>query len=172
MKKIYLPLNDITIKNLRAGEKVYISGDVYTARDAAHKRFFQALTNNSLLPFDIKGATVYYTGPAPAKPNNVCGVAGPTTSSRMDPYTPLLLDMGLKGIIGKGKRSKEVIDSIVKNGAVYFAAVGGAAALTLKCITKSEIIAYEDLGTEAVRKMTLKDFPVFVAVDCYGNSVY
>ena len=172
MKRITLPLDDNTVKSLRAGEKVYISGDVYTARDAAHKRFFNAVNNGEPLPFDIKGATIYYTGPAPAKPGDVVGVAGPTTSYRMDKYTPMLLDMGLKGIVGKGKRSKEVIDSIVKNNAVYFAAVGGAAALTLKCITKSEIIAYDDLGTEAVRKMTFKDFPVFVAVDSYGGSVY
>ncbi len=172
MKKINLPLDFNTIKSLRAGEKVYISGEIYTARDAAHKRFYEAVNSGLQLPIDIKGATIYYTGPAPTKPGDVCGVAGPTTSYRMDKYTPMLLDMGLKGIIGKGKRSEEVIASIVKNNAVYFAAVGGAAALTLKCITASEVIAYDDLGTEAVRRMMFKDFPVFVAVDSYGNSIY
>jgi fumarate hydratase subunit beta len=172
MKKIQLPLNDEIIKTLHVGEKVLISGDVLTARDAAHKRFYETIQNNLALPIDIKGAVIYYTGPTPAKPGFASGVAGPTTSYRMDKYTPALLDRGLKGIIGKGKRSQEVIDSIVRNNAIYFAAVGGAAALTLKCITNSRIIAYEDLGTEAVRKMTFKDFPVFVAVDCYGNSIY
>jgi fumarate hydratase subunit beta len=172
MIKITLPLDNRTISSLRAGDKVYISGEVYTARDAAHKRFYEAAKSGRPLPINIKGATIYYTGPTPAKPGFVSGVSGPTTSYRMDKYTPMLLDMGLKGIIGKGRRNEEVINSIVKNKAVYFAAVGGAAALTLKCITKSEVIAYDDLGTEAVRKMTFKDFPVFVAVDSYGNSVY
>lgn len=172
MITIQLPLDDEVIKKLHAGDKVLISGEILTARDAAHKRFYEAIQNNLLLPVDINGAVIYYTGPTPTKPGFISGVAGPTTSYRMDKYTPMLLDRGLKGIIGKGNRSQEVIDSIVKNHAVYFAAVGGAAALTLKCITESEIIAYEDLGTEAVRKMTFKDFPVFVAVDSYGNSIY
>jgi fumarate hydratase subunit beta len=172
MITIQLPLDDKVINKLHAGDKVLISGEVLTARDAAHKRFYEAIQNNLPLPMDINGAVIYYTGPTPTKPGFISGVAGPTTSYRMDKYTPMLLDRGLKGIIGKGKRSQEVIDSIVKNHAVYFAAVGGAAALTLKCITESEIIAYEDLGTEAVRKMTFKDFPVFVAVDSYGNSIY
>lgn len=172
MITIQLPLHDEVIKKLHAGDKVLISGEILTARDAAHKRFYEAIQNNLPLPVDINGAVIYYTGPTPTKPGFISGVAGPTTSYRMDKYTPMLLDRGLKGIIGKGKRSQEVIDSIVKNHAVYFAAVGGAAALTLKCIAESEIIAYEDLGTEAVRKMTFKDFPVFVAVDSYGNSIY
>lgn len=172
MITIQLPLDDEVIKKLHAGDKVLISGEILTARDAAHKRFYEAIQNNLPLPVDINGAVIYYTGPTPTKPGFISGVAGPTTSYRMDKYTPMLLDRGLKGIIGKGNRSQEVIDSIVKNHAVYFAAVGGAAALTLKCITESEIIAYEDLGTEAVRKMTFKDFPVFVAVDSYGNSIY
>lgn len=172
MITIQLPLDDEVINKLHAGDKVLISGEILTARDAAHKRFYEAIQNNLPLPVDIDGAVIYYTGPTPTKPGFISGVAGPTTSYRMDKYTPMLLERGLKGIIGKGKRSQEVIDSIVKNHAVYFAAVGGAAALTLKCITESEIIAYEDLGTEAVRKMTFKDFPVFVAVDSYGNSIY
>ena len=169
---IELPLSEESIKELNAGDVVYLSGTVYSARDAAHKRMFEAAERGEDLPFDINGATVYYLGPSPARPGQVIGSAGPTTSSRMDKYTPKLLDMGLKGMIGKGRRSEEVKDSIKKNVAVYFAAVGGAGALLSKCITESTVIAYDDLGTEAIRKMTVKELPVIVVTDCRRNSVY
>ena len=169
---IDLPLKEEDITKLKAGDVVYLSGTVYSARDAAHKRMFEAAERGEPLPFDINGATVYYLGPSPARPGQVIGSAGPTTSSRMDKYTPKLIEMGLKGMIGKGRRSDDVKASIVKNRAVYFAAVGGAGALLSKCITESTVIAYEDLGTEAVRKMTVKELPVIVVTDCSGNSVY
>ena len=165
-KYINLPLNDEIISELKAGDYVYLSGVIYSARDAAHKRMQDGI------PFDIKNQTVYYLGPSPAREGNVIGSAGPTTSSRMDKYTPDLLEHGLKGMIGKGKRSKEVIDSIIKNKAVYFAAVGGAGAILSKCITSSEVIAYDDLGTEAIRKMTVENFPVIVVIDSNGNNLY
>ena len=165
-KYINLPLNDEIISELQAGDYVYLSGVIYSARDAAHKRMQDGI------PFDIKNQTVYYLGPSPAREGNVIGSAGPTTSSRMDKYTPDLLEHGLKGMIGKGKRSKEVIDSIIKNKAVYFAAVGGAGAILSKCITSSEVIAYDDLGTEAIRKMTVENFPVIVVIDSKGNNLY
>ena len=164
-KYINLPLDEKTISELQAGDYIYLNGIMYSARDAAHKRMQEGV------PFDIKNQTVYYLGPSPAREGNVIGSAGPTTSSRMDKYTPDLLDQGMKGMIGKGKRSKEVIDSIVKNKAVYFAAVGGAGALLSKCITSSEVIAYDDLGTEAIRKLTVKNLPVIVVIDSYGNNL-
>lgn len=157
---------------LKTGDYVYLTGTIYTARDAAHKRMKEALDRNEQLPFDIKGNMIYYMGPSPAREGRPIGSAGPTTASRMDKYTPQLLDMGMGGMIGKGKRSKDVIEAMVRNGAVYFAAVGGAGALLSKCIVSSEVIAYEDLGTEAIRRLEVKDFPVIVVIDCKGNDLY
>ena len=171
-KKISLPLTDEIIQSLHAGDMVYLTGTVYSARDAAHKRMIETLEEGKELPFDIRYQTVYYLGPTPAREGQVIGSAGPTTSSRMDKYTPLLLDQGLKGMIGKGKRSKEVVDSIVKNGAVYFAAIGGLGALLSKRIIASEVIAYDDLGTEAIRKLTVEELPVVVIIDTEGNNLY
>ena len=171
-KHIKVPLSKEIAKELRAGDYVYLSGTIYTARDAAHKRLFDSIQSNETLPFEIKDQTIYYLGPTPAKENQVIGSAGPTTSSRMDKYTPDLLDRGLLGMIGKGKRNQMVIDSMIKNGCVYFAAVGGAGALLSKCITKSEIIAYEDLGTEAIRKLEVFNLPVIVVIDSEGNNLY
>ena len=159
-------------KKLKAGDSVLISGTMYTARDAAHKRMSELLEKGGKLPFDIAGQTIYYLGPSPAKPGQVIGSAGPTTSTRMDKYTPGLLDLGLKGMIGKGRRSAEVIDAMKRNGAVYFAAIGGAGALLSKAITKAEVIAWEDLGTEAVRRITVNDFPAIVVIDSQGNNLY
>lgn len=169
---ITTPLTDEITGKIHAGDVVYITGTIYSARDAAHKRMSEALAAGRNLPFDIKGNIIYYLGPTPARPGNVTGSAGPTTSSRMDKYTPALLDLGLKGMIGKGRRSAGVKESIVKNSAVYFAAVGGAGALLSEKIKASEVIAYDDLGTEAVRRLYVEDFPVIVAVDCTGNDVY
>ncbi len=171
-KHINAPLNREIIKDLKSGDYVYISGTIYTARDAAHKRMQEALQNGEKLPIDVKDQIIYYMGPSPAREGRPIGSAGPTTSSRMDKYAPQLLDMKLGGMIGKGKRSQEVIDAIVKNEAVYFAAVGGAGALLSKCITDSEEIAYEDLGPEAIRKLNVKDFPVIVVIDCKGENLY
>ena len=171
-RKLIIPASDEEIKELRAGDMLYITGTIYTARDAAHKRMFDTLNEGGELPYDIEGSFVYYLGPTPAKPGQVIGSAGPTTSSRMDKYTPLLLSKGLKGMIGKGKRSPEVVDAIVKNGAVYCAAIGGLGALLSKRITKSEVIAYDDLGTEAIRKLTVEDLPVVVIIDTEGNNLY
>ena len=173
MKKyIEAPLKSETIENLKAGDYVYISGTIYTARDAAHKRMDDALNNGEGLPFNIEENIIYYMGPSPAREGRVIGSAGPTTSTRMDKYTPRLLDMGLKGMIGKGKRQQPVLDSIIRNKAVYFAAVGGAGALLSKCIVESKVIAYDDLGTEAIRELKVKDFPVIVVVDSFGNNLY
>lgn len=169
---INLPMTDKNIDELKAGDVVYLSGTVYSARDAAHKRMYEALGEGRELPFDMNGAVIYYLGPSPARPGQVIGSAGPTTSSRMDKYTPALLELGLKGMIGKGRRSEEVKDAIAKNKAVYFAAVGGVGALLSKCIKKSEVIAYEDLGTEAVRRMEVEELPVIVVTDSHRNSVY
>ncbi len=171
-RKLTIPATDEEIKELRAGDMLYITGTIYTARDAAHKRMFDTLNEGGELPYDIEGSFVYYLGPTPAKPGQVIGSAGPTTSSRMDKYTPLLLSKGLKGMIGKGKRSPEVVDAIVKNGAVYCAAIGGLGALLSNRITKSEVIAYDDLGTEAIRKLTVEDLPVVVIIDTEGNNLY
>ena len=171
-KKITLPITDEDIKNLRAGDSVLLTGTIITGRDAAHKRLFELIQKGEPLPVDVRGELIYYVGPAPAKPGYAVGPAGPTSSYRMDKFTPALLDLGMKGMIGKGARSQEVIDSIVKNKAVYFAAIGGAAALIAKSIKKEEILCYGDLGTEAVRRYTVEDFPCIVAIDCEGNNVY
>lgn len=167
-----LPLSKDDICKLCAGDYVYLTGTVYSARDAAHERMYDALNRGEELPFDLKDAFIYYLGPTPAKPGQVIGSAGPTTSSRMDKYTPLLLEYGLSGMIGKGRRNDAVKEAIVMNKAVYLAAVGGAGALLSKCIVKSEVIAYDDLGTEAVRKMDVKNFPAIVIIDTEGNDYY
>ena len=171
-RHIKAPFNEDEVKTLKAGDYVYISGTIYTARDAAHKRMYEALQNGQEVPMSLKDNAVYYMGPSPAREGRPIGSAGPTTSSRMDKYAPRLLDLGLKGMIGKGKRSKEVADAIVRNGAVYFAAVGGAGALLSKSITSSEVIAYDDLGTEAIRRLTVNNFPVIVVIDAQGNNLY
>ena len=170
--KLQTPLTEDKIKDLKSGDSVLLSGIIYSARDAAHKRLIDLLNEGRELPLNIKDETIYYVGPSPAKPGNVIGSAGPTTSYRMDAYAPALMDLGLKGMIGKGARNKEVIDSIVKNGAVYFGAIGGAAVLIAKSIVKSEIIAYEDLGAEAIRRMEVKDMPLVVIIDSKGNNLY
>ena len=171
-KHIVKPLSKEEIKKLKAGDNVYITGIIYSARDAAHQRIYDALVKNKEVPFTLKNNVIYYMGPTPAKEGKIIGSAGPTTSSRMDKYTPLLLDRGLAGMIGKGYRSKEVIDSMIKNKALYFAAIGGAGALLSKCIKKSKVIAYEDLGTEAVHELYVENFPVIVAIDSDGNNLY
>jgi len=170
--KISTPLDTKVIVNLKSGDFVNITGNIYAARDAAHKRFFELIEKGKKLPIDLKGQIIFYAGPTPTKPGHSCGSVGPTTSYRMDPYTPELLERGLKGIIGKGLRSKEVVKSIKKNKAIYFAAIGGAAALIAKSIKKSEVIAYEDLGAEAVFKFYVEDFPAIVVVDSAGNNLY
>lgn len=170
--KITSPLNEETIIQLKAGDFVNINGYIYTGRDAAHKRLIELIKKGQGLPLDIKGQIIYYVGPAPAKPGYACGSAGPTTSYRMDPYTPTLLELGLKGMIGKGLRSKKVIGSIKKNKAVYFGAVGGAAALIARSIKKSEVVAYEDLGTEAIYRFYIENFPAIVVIDSFGNNLY
>ncbi len=172
MKKINLPLSQEDILSLKAGDSVLLTGTMLTARDAAHKRLYELILENKTLPVDIKGETIYYVGPAPAKEGYVVGPAGPTSSYRMDKYAPSLLNLGLKGMIGKGARNQQVIDSVVKNKCVYFAAIGGAAALISKSIVKEELLCYEDLGTEAIRRYTVRDFPCIVAVDAFGNDVY
>ncbi|MBE5884773.1 MAG: Fe-S-containing hydro-lyase [Lachnospiraceae bacterium] len=171
-KYISVPLDDVEAKTLRVGDYVYLTGTIYTARDAAHKRMYEALEQGKTLPIDMKNNVIYYMGPSPAREGRPIGSAGPTTASRMDKYAPALLDLGLKGMIGKGKRSSEVSDAIVRNGAVYFAAVGGAGALLSRSITASEVIAYDDLGTEAIRKLTVNNFPVIVVIDSEGNNLY
>ncbi|MFC2011590.1 Fe-S-containing hydro-lyase [Chloroflexota bacterium] len=172
VRKITLPLTDETLDELKAGDSIIITGVIYTARDAAHRRMVEALEQGKPLPFDIKGQTVYYMGPSPARPGQVIGSAGPTTSGRMDAYTPRLLAEGLKGMIGKGMRSETVKDAMIKHKAVYFAAVGGTGALISKSIKKSEIIAYEELGPEAVLCLDVEDLPVTVAVDVHGGDIY
>ena len=169
---INTPLDNKTAKTLKAGDYVYITGTIYTARDAAHKRMDETLNRNESLPIDVKGNIIYYMGPSPAREGRPIGSAGPTTATRMDKYAPRLLDMGLIGMIGKGKRQKPVVDAIIRNGAVYFAAVGGAGALLAQRIIKSEVVAYDDLGTEAIRKLEVKDFPVIVVIDSDGNNLY
>lgn len=169
---IKAPLCEEDAKSLRAGDYVYITGTIYTARDAAHKRMQEALDEGRDLPFDIRGNIIYYMGPSPAREGRPIGSAGPTTASRMDKYAPNLLDLGLRGMIGKGKRTKEVQEAIVRNGAVYFAAVGGAGALLSKRILASEVIAYDDLGAEAIRKLEVEDFPAIVVMDCEGKNLY
>lgn len=171
-KYIHAPLDAETISSLRAGDFVYITGTIYTARDAAHKRMSEALAKNETLPITLENNIIYYLGPSPAREGRPIGSAGPTTSGRMDKYTPELLDLGLKGMIGKGKRSAAVKEAIIRNGCVYFAAIGGAGALLSKAITESEIIAFEDLGTEAIRKLEVVNFPVIVVMDANGNDLY
>lgn len=171
-KYISVPLTAETAASLRAGDYVYLTGTIYTARDAAHKRMFEALERGEQLPFNMENNVIYYMGPSPARTGRPIGSAGPTTASRMDKYAPSLLDFGLKGMIGKGKRSQAVKDAIVRNGAVYFAAVGGAGALLSRSIAASEVIAYDDLGTEAIRRLEVKDFPVIVVMDSEGNNLY
>ena len=169
---IQAPMSREDAKKLRAGDYVYITGTIYTARDAAHKRMQETLEKNEALPLEMAGNLIYYMGPSPAREGRPIGSAGPTTASRMDKYAPTLLDMGLIGMIGKGKRSDAVKEAIVRNGAVYFAAVGGAGALLSKSITRSEVIAYDDLGTEAIRKLEVENFPVIVVIDTEGNNLY
>ena len=171
-KHITVPFDKDTVKELKAGDYVYLTGTIYTARDAAHKRMYEALQKGEKLPFDIEGNIIYYMGPSPAREGRPIGSAGPTTASRMDKYTPALLDLGMRGMIGKGRRTEAVRESMMKNQAVYFAAVGGAGALLSKSITQAEVIAYEDLGTEAIRRLEVKDFPVIVVMDCEGNNLY
>ncbi|MCI6164557.1 MAG: Fe-S-containing hydro-lyase [Lachnospira sp.] len=171
-KHINAPISDETAASLRAGDYVYITGTIYTARDAAHKRMAEALAKGEKLPIDMKNNIIYYMGPSPAREGRPIGSAGPTTASRMDKYAPDLLDLGLKGMIGKGKRTQAVKDAIIRNKAVYFAAVGGAGAILSKCIKKSDVIAYDDLGTEAIRKLEVENFPVVVVMDCEGNNLY
>lgn len=171
-RHITAPLQQDTVRSLRAGDYVYITGTIYTARDAAHKRMSETLDEGGKLPFDVESNVIYYMGPSPAREGRPIGSAGPTTASRMDKYAPRLLDMGLKGMIGKGKRSEDVRQAVIRNGAVYFAAVGGAGALLSRSIESSEVIAYDDLGTEAIRRLQVKDFPVIVVIDSEGNNLY
>lgn len=170
--RLNAPITREESKSLRAGDYVYLTGTIYTARDAAHERMYQTINNGEKLPVDLNGQIVYYLGPTPARPGKVIGSAGPTTASRMDKYAPKLLDMGLIGMIGKGKRTVEVLDAVKRNGAVYLAAVGGAGALLSKCIKKAEVVAYDDLGTEAIRRLEVEDLPVIVVADCVGNNLY
>ena len=172
MRKIELPLSKKDIATLKAGEPVLLSGTVYTARDAAHKRLCEMIERNEPLPFDLAGATIYYVGPTPAKPGQVIGSAGPTTSSRMDPYVPLLAEKGLSGITHKGRRSQEVIETVRKYHMVYFVCTGGAGALLSHCIVKREVIAFEELLAEAITRLEIRDFPCFVGLDENGNDIY
>ncbi len=172
VKKVKLPLTDDTLKDLKAGDDVLLNGVIYVARDAAHKRMVEALDRGQDLPFDVQGQTVYFMGPSPAKPGQVIGSAGPTTSGRMDSYSPRLISAGLKGMIGKGNRSQAVKEAMKKHRAVYFAAIGGAGALISKSIKKAEVIAYDELGAEAVRRLEVEDFPVTVINDIYGGDLY
>ncbi|MFA5746111.1 MAG: Fe-S-containing hydro-lyase [archaeon] len=172
MITINTPLTKEITTKLKAGDEVFITGTIYTARDAAHKKLIETISEGKPLPFDIKNQIIYYVGPCPEKPGNVIGPAGPTTSVRMDAYTPKLLELGLSGMIGKGQRDNTVIESIIKNKAIYFGATGGAGALIAKTIIKQEIIAYPELGTEAIRKLEVKDFPAIVIIDSFGNNFY
>ncbi len=171
-RKFTTPFTKEKAAQCRAGDMVYITGTIYTARDAAHKRMAQALAEGKELPINIEGEIIYYMGPTPAREGRPIGSAGPTTASRMDKYAPALLDLGLAAMIGKGKRTQQVQEGIVRNGAVYFAAIGGAGALLSKSIEKAEVVAYEDLGTEAIRRLEVKNFPVIVVIDSQGNNLY
>ena len=171
-RHITVPVAKEEIQDLRAGDYVYLTGVIYTARDAAHKRMDEALSERKELPLDIKNQMIYYMGPSPAREGRPIGSAGPTTAGRMDKYAPRLLDLGLGGMIGKGKRSQAVQDAIVRNKAVYFAAVGGAGALLSKCIKRADVIAYDDLGTEAIRRLEIEDLPAIVVIDSEGNNLY
>ncbi len=172
MREITLPLTDEVIEELRAGDSVLLTGTLYTGRDAAHQRLYDLLQEGKPLPVDLTGQVIYYVGPAPARPGEVIGPAGPTSSYRMDKFTPALLDIGMKGMIGKGKRTQAVKDSIVKNHAIYFVAIGGAAALLAERIKSTKTVAYDELGTESIRELKIENFPVFVGVDCKGNDIY
>lgn len=169
---IEAPVSDETIRSLKAGDMVYISGTIYTARDAAHKRLYEMLQNNEPMPFDFTGQIVYYAGPCPAKPGKPIGSVGPTTAGRMDAYSPLLIRHGLKAMIGKGSRNEEVVNAIKEYTGIFFAAIGGAAALMAQCVDSAEVIAFDDLGTEAIRKLRVTRLPVIVVVDCRGNNIY
>lgn len=171
-KYVSVPLKEEEVEKLHAGDYVYLTGTIYTARDAAHKRMYEALQRGEVLPIEMSDNIIYYMGPSPAREGRPIGSAGPTTSSRMDKYAPDLLNLGLKGMIGKGKRSRTVQDAIVRNKAVYFAAVGGAGALLSKSIVESEVVAYDDLGTEAIRRLKVEKFPVIVVIDAEGNNLY
>ena len=171
-RHITLPITKEIAESLTSGDYVYLDGQMYVARDAAHMRMMEVLDRGEELPIPIKDATIYYMGPSPAREGRPIGSAGPTTASRMDKYAPRLLDLGQKAMIGKGKRTKEVLDAVIRNHAVYFAAVGGAGALLSKCITESEVICYDDLGAEAIRKIMVENFPVIVVADCHGNNLY
>ena len=171
-RHITLPLTEELARTLHAGDTVYLTGTIYTSRDAGHKRMCEALARGEELPFDPKDAVIYYVGPAPAKGDQVIGSAGPTTSYRMDAYSPTMIELGQRGMIGKGKRSPEVIEAMKKHGAVYFGAIGGAGALLSRCIKKAEVIAYEDLGAEALRRLEVEDLPAFVIIDSEGNNLY
>lgn len=171
-KYITTPLTDKVVEDLKIGDNVLITGTIYTARDAAHKRLVDLIDKGQKLPFDVTGQIIYFAGPTPPKPGQVIGSAGPTTSYRMNAYTPKVIGVGQKGMIGKGEMSAEVVEAMKKNKAVYFAAVGGAGALISKSITAAEVIAYDDLGAEAIRKLTVKDFPAIVALDCHGGNLY
>ncbi len=170
--KVKTPLSEDDVRGLKAGDRVLISGPVYTARDAAHKRLVEALATGQKLPFDLEGQVIYYVGPCPAKPGQALGSCGPTTSGRMDPYAPTLIAKGLRGMIGKGSRVPTVVEAMRKHGAVYFAAIGGAGALAAKTVKKSEMVAYEDLGPEAIRRLEVEDFPAVVCVDAQGSDLY
>lgn len=170
--KLSLPLKEEEIKKLKAGDRVLLTGELYTGRDAAHKRLIETLEKNQQLPINIKDEFIYYVGPSPAREGEAIGSAGPTTSYRMDSFAPTLMDLGLKGTIGKGNRSKEVIESIKRNNAIYLGAIGGAAALISKSIKKAEIVAYEDLGTEAIRRLYVEEFPAVVVIDSNGDNLY
>jgi fumarate hydratase subunit beta len=172
VKKISAPLTDSVVESLRAGDEVLITGIIYTGRDAAHKRMVELLSKGEQLPFDLKGQIIYYAGPTPTRPGEVVGSVGPTTSGRMDPYAPILIQHGLKGMIGKGQRTQPVVEAMKKFKAVYFAAVGGAGALIARAVKSNKTVAYEELGPEAVRVLEVVDFPVIVAQDCYGGDLY
>lgn len=174
MSEFYFDTKEVldNIESLKAGDRVFLSGSVYTSRDAAHKRIIDLLNSNETTPFDLKNSFVYYAGPTPTPEGLIIGSCGPTTSSRMDKFTPQLLDLGLKGMVGKGPRSKEVVDSIIKNKAIYFCATGGAGALASRCIVTCEVIAFDDLGCESVKKLEFKNFPLVVGIDCKGNSIF
>ena len=171
-KHIKTPITKEIAETLNAGDYIYLTGTIYTARDAAHKRMYETLLNEKELPIEIKNQTIYYMGPSPAREGRPIGSAGPTTASRMDKYAPKLLDLGLSAMIGKGKRSEEVLNAIIRNKSIYLAAIGGAGALLSKCIKSSEVVAYEDLGTEAIRKLEVENFPIIVVADCKGNNLY
>jgi len=171
-RKITLPLTEELAKTLKSGDRVYLTGTIYTSRDAGHKRMCEALEKGEKLPFDPTDATIYYVGPTPAKPGAVIGSAGPTTSGRMDTYAPTMMSVGARGMIGKGARLPEVVDAMKKHSGVYFGAIGGAGALLSKCIKKCKLIAYEDLGAEALRELWVEDMPLTVIIDCEGNNLY